>query len=381
MKKILFKKLLFDYLVFIIIALISTSTVIWIFQAVNFLDIIIEDGRDYLIYIKYSLLNFPKIIIKIFIFILFFSFFYVTFKYEEKNELMIFWTFGINKIQIINLILIFSFFLLLFQIILNSFIVPHSQDKARSYLRGSTINFFDNFIKPKKFNDTIKGLTIYADKKDKNGILYNLYLKKEINQKEFEIIYAKEGEIKEIGKNPILILFEGARISSKNNKITNITFSKSDFSLANLETNTTTYIKTQEISSLKLIKCINSIHNTSRIEFENSNLNIENCSYENIKNIFKDIYKRFIIPMYVPVLSLTSMLIIILSKESLNYYKLRLFTFTLGFATIIISEISIRYVSNSLYQNLTLFFVPVILLLFIYLFFLLKFKSNYKITR
>ena len=90
MKKILFKKLLSDYVFFLVITLISTGTVIWIFQAVNFLDIMIEDGRDYLVYIKFSLLNFPKILSKIFLFILFFTIFYVTIKYEENNELIIF---------------------------------------------------------------------------------------------------------------------------------------------------------------------------------------------------------------------------------------------------------------------------------------------------
>ena len=60
MEKILFRKLLFDCLVFFLITLIASSTVIWIFQAVNFLDIIIDDGRDYLVYLNFSLLNFPK---------------------------------------------------------------------------------------------------------------------------------------------------------------------------------------------------------------------------------------------------------------------------------------------------------------------------------
>ena len=62
MKKILFRKLLFDCLIFFSITLISTGIIIWVFQAVNFLDIMVEDGRDYLVYINYSLLNFPKII-------------------------------------------------------------------------------------------------------------------------------------------------------------------------------------------------------------------------------------------------------------------------------------------------------------------------------
>ena len=89
MKKIIFRKLLYDYLVFFCIALISASVVIWVFQAVNFLDIIIEDGRDYLIYLKFSLLNFPKILSKLIPFVLFFSLFYVTIKHELNNELMI----------------------------------------------------------------------------------------------------------------------------------------------------------------------------------------------------------------------------------------------------------------------------------------------------
>ena len=87
MKKILFRKLLFDCVTFFFIALFSTSLIIWIFQAVNFLDIMVEDGRDFMVYINYSLLSFPKIISKIYIFALFFSFSYVLTKYELNNEL------------------------------------------------------------------------------------------------------------------------------------------------------------------------------------------------------------------------------------------------------------------------------------------------------
>ena len=98
MKKILFRKLLADYMSFLI-ALFASTTIIWVFQAVNFLDIMIEDGRDYLVYIKYSLLSYPKIISKLFPFVLFFSIFYVTVKYELNNELLIFWNFGINNLK------------------------------------------------------------------------------------------------------------------------------------------------------------------------------------------------------------------------------------------------------------------------------------------
>ena len=84
------------------IAIISASTIIWVFQAVNYLDIIIEDGRDYLIYLYFTLLNLPKIISKIFPFAIFFSFIYVISNYELRNELVIYWNIGVNKLSLYN---------------------------------------------------------------------------------------------------------------------------------------------------------------------------------------------------------------------------------------------------------------------------------------
>ena len=157
MKKILFRKLITDYLTFAFLSLISASIVIWVFQAVNHLDIMIEDGRNYLVYLKFTSLNFPKIFTKILPFVLFFSIFYITNKYEVNNELIIYWNFGVSKFQIINYVFKISIFLMLIQILLTSYIVPYTQDLARSFLRSSTVDFYGNFIKPKKFNDTIKG--------------------------------------------------------------------------------------------------------------------------------------------------------------------------------------------------------------------------------
>ena len=91
MKKIVFRKLLSDCLIFSLITLFGISSIIWVFQAVNFLDIMIEDGRNYNVYLQYSFLNFPKIISKVLPFCLFFGFSYIFIKYETSNELIIYW--------------------------------------------------------------------------------------------------------------------------------------------------------------------------------------------------------------------------------------------------------------------------------------------------
>ena len=375
MKKMLFRKFFADYMSFFLIALISSSIVIWVFQAVNYLDIMIEDGRDYSVYLSYSILNFPKIINKLFPFVLFFSLFHLMSKYENNNELIIFWNFGINKMELINFIFRYSLIIMLIQIALSSFVVPKSQSLARSFLKNSTVNFFGNFIKPRIFNDTIKNVTIYTEKKDIDGNLYNLYLKKQIDQNNFQITYAKKGIFKEFNDIPVLVLFDGATITGKNKDITNFSFSKSDFPLNNLDTNTTTYTKTQEISSLDLLKCTQYFF-SKNIEMVKQ---IKNCSKKNLANINKELYKRFIIPFYIPLLMLVPFLLVLSSKENVGYSRLRVFTFFTGLIIIIFSETTIRLISQITLKNFTISLMPIFLLLTLYLILLKKNNFNHLI--
>ncbi len=374
MKKILFRKLLADCLIFFFISLFSVSIIIWVFQAVNFLDIMIEDGRDYLIYIKYSLLNFPKILSKVLPFVFFFSFLYIITRYELNNELVIFWTFGINKIHLINFFFKFSIILTIFQILLTSIIVPKSQDLARSYLRTSSVNFFESFIKPKKFNDTISELTIYTDNKDKDGNLTNIYLKKGMAFNNFQITYAKKGGFVNKDNNPILELFDGETISMSNNKITNFKFSKSDLNLKGFKSNTITIVKTQEVSSVELLRCYIKLTNLNLILKKVNETNFLNCKLKNLNNITKELYKRFIVPVYLPSLMLIVLLIILKSKENIKYSSFRLLVFLVGFSMIIFSEMGMRFVKNDPFENIKIILIPLIIMLLLYFIYLFKFK-------
>ena len=374
MKKILFRKLLFDCVIFFLITLFSTGIIIWVFQAVNFLDIIVEDGRNYLVYLNFSLLNFPKVISKLVPFVLFFSFLYIIARYELNNELIIFWNFGINKIEIINFFIKFSFLIMLLQIFLTTIIVPKSQDMARSFLRTSSINYLENFIKPRIFNDAVKGLTIYSNSKDELGNLKEIYLKKGTGDN-FQITFAKEGRFKQIGKNQYLELNFGETISVINDKITNFKFKKTDFNLSNFDDNTTTYKKTQEVATLDLVKCY---HNLMKFKFLkiDENFQVENCRPDNIDNIIKELYKRIIIPLYIPVLILISLMLIFKSKENTNYPKFRFLIFLIGFSTIIMSEMTIRLINANFIENIKFFAIPFILVLTLYYNYLFRFKDT-----
>ena len=168
MKKIVYKKISKDCINFLILVVFTISIIIWVLQAVNYLDFVIEDGHGFLVYFKYTLLSFPKIISRIFPFAIFLAFSYMLLKYENKNELVIFWSFGIKKINFINFFIKFSLWFVLVSLLLNAVITPFTQDKARSFIRSSNLDFFESILKPKKFIDVVENLTIYFDEKNEN---------------------------------------------------------------------------------------------------------------------------------------------------------------------------------------------------------------------
>jgi len=371
MKKIIFRKLLQDCLIFFFLALFGISTIIWVFQAVNFLDIMIEDGRNYYVYFNYTLLNFPKIISRILPFALFFSFSYTFIKYEASNELIIFWNHGVNKLSIVNFFFWISILIMLIQILLMSIVVPKSQELARSKLRTSDIDYFEGMIKPKKFNDTIKGLTIFAEDKNDNEEFKNIYIKKNDEKKGFQITFAKKGVFELKGNKRVLVLYDGQTLTQNGENITNFNFSKSDFGLADMASHLVTHKKIQELSTESLIKCMQTISGIK-------NYKIINCNKNNPREIYKEIFKRLINPLYLPVLILISLLLILTSKESLKYNKNKFLIFSLGFGVIILAESSLGYITKNLIENFSILILPIFLTLIIYIIFIYKLKLSYK---
>jgi len=377
MNKLIFKKILSDYLNFFIIAIISTSLIVWVFQSVNFLDIIIEDSRGYLTYLNYSILNFPKIISKLLPFVLFFSFFYILNKYENNNELLIFWNFGVNKITLVYYFFYFSLIVAILQITLSSIIVPNSLQFSRSIMTKSNINLFEGFIKPKRFNDTVKNLTIYSEDKKENGDLVNIFIKKD-TKLDFQITYARIGRLK-TGVNNILELYNGQTINYVDKKITTFNFQKTDFSLNNLESNIIEVNKIQETKTIVLFACLNRQFNMGLDILDNIDLSNSdhNCRNENFDNVIKELYKRFLIPLYIPVLFLTTLILILSSKENKNYNSRKVIIFLFNFFLIVFSEVSLKFIGKSIFENYLIFLIPIILIFFLLLNFNYQFKFRH----
>ena len=369
MKKLIFKKISKDISLFFLITIVSISVIIWIIQAVNFLDIISEDGHGLKVYFLYTLFSLPKIISKILPFIFMISIFYIIIKYEFNNELIIYWINGITKLNFVNTLIKISLIYFILQILLTTIIVPYTLDKGRSFFRSSDVDLFSSIIKQKKFIDGVKNLTTFVEKKE-NNLLTNIIIKEKINKNKSQIIVAQNGKIltsNETSKK--IILNNGKIINTENNNQNIINFSIFNLDLSKFNPQTVTHPKVQEISSINLIRCINLINEFRKIDkTTKSKLFYIGCDVEILDAIIEEFLKRFFSPLFIILIGLSSSLIIMSSKNESSYRVKNILYFCLGVFFIIVSELSLRYSGTEIYYLIFHFLTPLSFFILIYLY-------------
>jgi lipopolysaccharide export system permease protein len=371
MKKKIFKKLYSEILVFFLLTLFTLSAIIWILQAVNFLDIVSEDGHSIATYFKYSSLNLAKILNKTFLLSFFLSLFYIFVIYEEKNQLLIYWSNSVTKINFLNKIIFFSIILTIISLVLSFQIVPYTQDKARSYIRSSNLDFFPSLIKPRKFIDTVENLTVFLEKKE-NQKIENIILKDTSNSSNVQIIIAKEGEIINNEENKFLVLNEGKIISTNLKKRSTIfDFKETVFDLDKYQTKTTTSTKIQELNSLDIFYCLKDINDKVSGIFKKF------ACQDNIKKeLTQELYKRVYLPFYILLITIIVSFLILNSHFEMNYKLKKIQIFFIGAAMVVFSEISVNLISENNFHNMIVLLILPILTSISYLIFIKRVKFS-----
>lgn len=364
MEKLIFRKFYKDVLSFFFTSLLIMSLIVWIIQAVNYLDFVIEDGHGIKVYFWFTILNFPKILNKILPFIFFISLFYIILLYEKKNELNIFWFNGINKLNFARKIIYFSLSIFLFQLILASYISPKSQFEGRTVLKNSNIDLFTSLIKKGRFINIAKNLTIFINEKNDDSFFMDIFIDETKNNTS-RMIYARKGELINDGKIKIFKLQDGKIINYGNFKTNTFKFDQIDFNLSNLDTQTVIVPKIQEINTTTLLNCFLKVKNKKFESF--------NCDRK--QEIIQELVKRLYKPIYIPLISLLCCLLTIVLRNQFNVKRNIYIIFILIFFILIMSEMLLKEIS---YLNYSLYiYITIPWIIFFISYFYLKIKSNY----
>ena len=374
MRNTIYRYFFVEFISLFTLILISTCVIVWIVQAVNYLDFVTEDGHAFSVYFTYSILNIPKVIGRLIPLVFLISLLTTILQFEKNNELLVFWTSGLNKIRLVNLAFKISILITLFQFFLSVVVSHSSLNLGRSILKSSSVSLFPSLVKEKKFNDTVKGLTVFVEKKKPNGEMLNVFLRDDTSSNaKSKTIIAKKGYIITKGVMPFvkvgvlseqnfLVLFDGVIQTEKmNNKINFLNFYKTEINLSYFDTKTTTYPKIQENNTLSLLNCIKPFLDegkTTLLEFQ--------CRAR-IDDITAELNRRFGMPLYIPIISIIICYLLSSRKESKYYFFQKYIVFITAFTILVFAEIMVRYSGNSVLGLTTYYSLPPLLILLNYL--------------
>ena len=360
-----------EIIVTFFIILFGLSIIAWTARAVNFLDLIVENGYSVPTYFQYSVLNLFGILTKFIPLALLISLVIFITKQNEENEFTILWTSGVKKIKITNLFFIISVLILFFYLTFSTFFTPLALNKSRSILAKQNFNSFLPTIRVQSFNDSFKGFTFLVEQKNKN-LMKNVFIHDNSNtlknltsqseEKKSTIIIAKSGIVEE----KKMILFDGEIITTKaqNKKNDMIKFQQLNIDLKNLRSDTIVIPKLQETHTTQLINCITG-------EMDES---IYNCKKNTKNEIITVLNRRLILPLYILLIPLLCSFLLLKSQKKINYISNKYSIFGISFLVLLFAEIVIRYTGISKTISILFFFIPIVLIPFIY--FLLMFNFS-----
>ena len=149
MNKTIYKYLFYEFIRFFIATLFAFAAIVWTVQAVNYLDLITEDGHSFTVYFYYSLLTLSKVLTKLIPFCFLIATVLTIIKLEKDNELIALWTSGVKKISIVNHLVRVSLLIMLLQLILTTTLNPTLLNLSRSLIKNSELKFVSSMFKEK----------------------------------------------------------------------------------------------------------------------------------------------------------------------------------------------------------------------------------------
>ena len=150
MKNTIYKYIFYEFLRYFLVALFAFAIIVWTIQAVNYLDLVIEDGHAFTVYFFYSFLTLSKVLTKLIPFCFLLAIMLTILKLERDNELIVLWTSGLNKIHMVNLLFRISILFVFIQLVMGSLVTPETLNYSRSILKNSNAqengNSYQNLI-------------------------------------------------------------------------------------------------------------------------------------------------------------------------------------------------------------------------------------------
>lgn len=202
----------------------SLTSIVWLTQALRFIDFIVNQGVSIMIFLRLTLLLIPSLVLMILPPALFCSVLFVYNKLKTDSELIVMQAAGLSKWRLAMPALQVAAGVTLLGYAIALYIQPVSYGKFRdmqSYLRN---NYASILLQEGVFNSPVEGLTVFIRERDRNGTLHGILVHDNRDLKTSVTMMAEEGRLVETAQGPRFLLMSGNRQEMNNGKLSLLNF-------------------------------------------------------------------------------------------------------------------------------------------------------------
>ncbi|MCI5049255.1 MAG: LPS export ABC transporter permease LptF [Rickettsiales bacterium] len=202
----------------------SLTCIIWLTQALRFIDFIINRGLSIGDFIYITSLLFPSLLMLLIPVSLFVA---VTFTYNKllvDSELIVLRAAGLSRWQLAKPAILVALVMTLFCYALSLYFLPLSNrqfNDMRTFLRD---NYTSVLLQEEVFNTPVEGLTVFVRERDSEGQLYGILVHDNRAQLNPVTMMAEEGRLVQTDSGPKFFLVKGMRQEVRKGRISWLNF-------------------------------------------------------------------------------------------------------------------------------------------------------------
>ncbi|MDE9450792.1 LptF/LptG family permease [Aliiroseovarius sp. Z3] len=181
----------------------------WVNRAVRLFDQLIANGQTAMVFLEFSAMIIPGVIVFIIPIASFAAAVSVTNRLNSESELVVAQAAGFGPFRLARPVLVFGIFTALFMLVLTHVLVPMSQLRFAERQAEIAENITARFLTEGSFVHPVDGVTLYIREISPSGELLDIFLSDERDAAQKYTYTAKKALILRTDAGPRLIMFDG----------------------------------------------------------------------------------------------------------------------------------------------------------------------------
>lgn len=191
---------------------VSLTSIIWLTQALRFIDFIVHRGISFLNFLELTLLLIPSLMLFILPFALLCAVIFVYYRLMMDSELLVLSGAGLSRMQLAAPALNVSLGMTGLCYMISLYLLPLSYHEFKDMQVHMRDNYATLLLQEDVFNNPVDGLTVYIHDRNAEGVMRGLIVHDSRDESKPPItMMAEEGKLEETPQGPRFLLLKGNR--------------------------------------------------------------------------------------------------------------------------------------------------------------------------